>query len=173
MAARTRLNVKLLRTLPVLLSHHYAYSAFPVNKFTAQNIENMQNFLQSVLFQSNDNRPSDIVIIEIFSFLGQINLTSIFTFFHQNTEQIYLSLTTHKHPVFLSFTSSFNTDFIWKTNSISSLYSERINPNSPILQFDPNSSNIINTGTKRLEKPISNQSYHTAYKQIKPLLTHK
>ena len=59
--ARTRLNVKLLHTLPVWLSHHYAYSAFLVNQFTAQNNMNMQIFLQSVIFQSNHNRPSDIV----------------------------------------------------------------------------------------------------------------
>jgi len=37
MVARTRLNVKLLHTLPVWLSHHYAYSAFLANQFTAQN----------------------------------------------------------------------------------------------------------------------------------------
>jgi len=91
MVARTRLNVKLLHTLPVWLSHHYAYSAFLVNQFTAQNAIHMQIFLQS-----NHNQPSDNVFIEICSSVGQINLTNIFSF-HQNTEQDYFNLTTHKH----------------------------------------------------------------------------
>jgi hypothetical protein len=94
-----------LRIIPLsrFLSYLYVHSAFLVNQFTAQNTENMQIFLESLPFQSNHNQPYDNGITEIFSFLEQINLTNIFHFFfRQNTEQNYLNLTLHKHPMSFS-----------------------------------------------------------------------
>jgi hypothetical protein len=134
MVARTRLNVKLLHTLPVWLSNHYAYSSVLVNQFAAQNNINMQILLQSVLFQSNHIRTSDIVFNTNMHFPWADKSNQHFHHFRQNTEQNYLNLTTHNttslsllHFKILTLTS------IGRQIAIFKFYLESINPNSAAL----------------------------------------